>query len=248
MTIGVLALVMVMEKALSYRSIDWQFETKAAETCISNPPLVQIFNSYAWSDWGTWAKSGQTVPFAVQISNTDSSGCGATTFEIRPQLPKGFLQQPTSTTVKLQPGAKSTIQTVYITSPIGTLNGDYPIDQIAWRSNSLTGTGRETSWYKVYSTDISAPVFSSINPADGQTVSGNAVLIANARDDHMVRKIELYIDGRLTATNTNDGVTYTNSLVYNWDTGRLNGEHNVTYKAVDDFGNTASKTVKYTVK
>jgi len=92
--------------------------------------------------------------------------------------------------------------------------------------------------------DPNPPTTSITAPTDGSTVSGTTTVMATASDDVGVARIELYIDGALTASNT--GST---QLSYAWDTTSVaNGSHVLASKAYDAEGNPGvSPTVTVTV-
>jgi hypothetical protein len=97
----------------------------------------------------------------------------------------------------------------------------------------------------VYSTDTTAPTFFWATPGEGQTVTGRSYTISvSSRDDHAVRKIELYLDGAYTTTSVCDNVSYTCKLYYAWAVSP--GGHTATFAATDWKGNVASTTVRFT--
>ena len=85
-------------------------------------------------------------------------------------------------------------------------------------------------------------------PGDGSVISGSVGLGTNATDDHMARKISLFIDGVYVTAVTNAGIDHDAHLTYTWSTKRVGkGAHVVRYEASDDMGNVSANVVTYTV-
>jgi thermitase len=100
------------------------------------------------------------------------------------------------------------------------------------------GTGRVNAYRAVLAAggtqpaDTVAPVAAITSPSGGATVGGATTVTVSATDNVGVSKIELYIDGVLTATST------TGSAAFSWDTtGSANGTHTLSAKAYDAAGN-----------
>jgi chitodextrinase len=89
--------------------------------------------------------------------------------------------------------------------------------------------------------DTTPPAVTLTQPAEGSTVSGNAVSVAaTASDNVQVNKVEFYVDSTLKATGINAPYTFT------WDsTSVTNGQHTLIAKAYDAVGN--SSTSSYAV-
>ncbi len=91
--------------------------------------------------------------------------------------------------------------------------------------------------------DTTAPSTSITAPASGATVSGVTTVTASASDNVGVTKVEFYLDGALTATDT--------ASPYSWSwstTTSTNGAHALTSKAYDAAANsTVSAAVSVTV-
>ena len=90
-------------------------------------------------------------------------------------------------------------------------------------SNSITPSG-----------DTTPPAISITSPASGTTVSGTVSVSVKASDNVGVAKVELYVDGSLTATST------TAPFTTKWNTnpkGVAKGAHTLQTKAYDAAGN-----------
>lgn len=92
--------------------------------------------------------------------------------------------------------------------------------------------------------DTTPPSASITAPASGATVSNFTTIAATASDNVGVVKMELYIDGVLTTSNTNS-----TSLSFSWNTNSVaNGSHSLVVKAYDAATNVGtSPTVMVTV-
>jgi len=92
--------------------------------------------------------------------------------------------------------------------------------------------------------DTTAPTASITAPANNATVSNSVTITATASDNVGVVKMELYIDGTLTTSNTNS-----TSLSFSWNTNSVaNGSHLLVVKAYDAANNVGtSPTVTVTV-
>jgi hypothetical protein len=92
--------------------------------------------------------------------------------------------------------------------------------------------------------DTTPPTASITAPANGATVSNSVTITATASDNVGVVKMELYIDGTLTTSNTN-----ASSLSFSWNTNSVaNGSHSLVVKAYDAANNVGtSATVTVTV-
>ncbi|HYV45080.1 MAG TPA: Ig-like domain-containing protein [Myxococcaceae bacterium] len=81
--------------------------------------------------------------------------------------------------------------------------------------------------------DVTPPSVSIASPAAGSTTSADPVMVdVNATDDRAVTKVELYVDGVLTATDT--------SAPFSMKWSALNGTYALTAKAYDAVGNAAT--------
>jgi subtilisin family serine protease len=80
--------------------------------------------------------------------------------------------------------------------------------------------------------DTTAPTISVTSPTEGATIDRNVSVTVNAADDVGVVKVELYVDGKLTATSTSAPFTL------KWNSQKAAaGPHTLTCKAYDAAGN-----------
>jgi Bacterial Ig domain len=106
-------------------------------------------------------------------------------------------------------------------------NGLLVANGVAWLANGSSGGGGDTQ----------PPTVSITAPASGATVSGTVSVTANASDNVGVTKVEFYLDGALTSTDT------TSPYSWSWDTTAVaNGSHSLTAKAYDAALNVGTST------
>ncbi|WP_375764752.1 Ig-like domain-containing protein [Archangium gephyra] len=80
--------------------------------------------------------------------------------------------------------------------------------------------------------DTSAPTVAITSPSAGTTVRGNVTVQASATDDSQVSRVELYVDGSLIGTSTSS------PYAISWNPSSVaNGDHTLTAKAHDVYGN-----------
>ena len=82
--------------------------------------------------------------------------------------------------------------------------------------------------------DTTPPTTSITSPSNGATVSGTVSVAATASDNVGVSKVEFYIDGVLSGTDTASPYTFSFD-----STALANGSHTLTTKAYDAAGNSA---------
>ena len=85
--------------------------------------------------------------------------------------------------------------------------------------------------------DTTAPTTSITSPASGATVSGTTTVSASASDNVGVSRVELWVDGSLSSTDS------TSPYSFAWNTTTVaNGTHSLQTKAYDAAGNAGSST------
>lgn len=111
-------------------------------------------------------------------------------------------------------------------------NGLLIANAVAWLANGSGGSG-----------DTTAPTCSLTAPANGATVSGTVTITATASDNVGVAKVEFYVDGALSSTDT------TSPYSASWSsTSVANGTHTISAKAYDAANNVgSSSTISVTV-
>jgi hypothetical protein len=121
--------------------------------------------------------------------------------------------------------------------------GDHNIYAKAFDLNSNSGISPAITVTVDTSIDNTLPVVNIVNPSNGQLVSGNVNIVAEASDDNGVEQIEFYIDGFLGKTVTTPPYNYL------WNTNLVKaGNHNIYAKAFDPSGNSGiSRVITVTV-
>jgi hypothetical protein len=217
--------------------------TQGKTTCTRNAPGVFVDNNWAWGQTGSWGLPGQQLTFGIQIINNDV-GCRSSSFVVNMSAPSGFAVSFSTSTLTLKSSSSGYLWGT-VTSPSVISDGDYPLTVTAARPE---GGGTATSYYKVYSSDTVAPTLYFPNPGDGTTISGNSYnVVVSSRDDHAVKRIDLYIDDAYKSTTSCDNVTYSCSLSYLWSLSGTKGSHTATFRSVDWMGNTGILNVAFTV-
>ena len=216
------------------------------KTCTQKTPGVQIDNNWAWSQWGSYGLPGQQLTYEIQVINYDQ-GCPASTFVATLSAPNGFAVSFPTTSISLKSGTSGYLM-ASITSPAQIPDDDYPVTVTVQRAGSSGSSASFTSYYKVYSSDSTAPTVYWPNPGDGQTLTGSSYnFTASSSDDHSVQRMELYIDGALVSSTTCGNVAYSCQIYTSRSLSGLQGPHTATFKAYDWLENVGSVTVSFAV-
>jgi hypothetical protein len=127
-------------------------------------------------------------------------------------------------------------------------DGDYPLTVAVKRVGASTWDNSNGSYYKVYSSDTLAPTLYYASPEDGAAIKGRSYNVSvGAMDDHLVRKIDLYIDNAYKTTTVCDNIANDCQLSYKWSIGKVRGQHSAAFKATDWMGNVGTHTSAFTV-
>jgi len=216
--------------------------------CTQNAPSVAVDNNYAWASPGSWGMPGQQLTYAIKVTNNDV-GCGSASFVVALSAPDGFSVSLPTSTLSLKSTSLAYLS-AYVTSPTTATDGTYTLSATVQRAGTGTAAAPASAnnYYMVYSSDTAAPTLFWPSPEDGATLSGRSYTVAVvSRDDHAVRRIELYIDDSYRATSACDDISYTCQLSYKWSINRARGQHTVTFKSYDWMGNVGSLNVTVTV-
>ena len=152
------------------------------QLCVRGNPSVTISPSTS-----QWVSPGSTVSYQVSLTNNDSGGCAASSFDLQSTAPTGWSALFDNSTITLSSGAKGST-TLRVTSPSSAANGYYTIGVNAANStlgsyvNSCTVTCSIMSGLSVavvtnqesYATNQSASITASVTSA-GAPVSGATV-------------------------------------------------------------------------
>jgi hypothetical protein len=166
--------------------------------------------------------SGTLLATPLTLSNTDATKDSNTA---------GTYFQPAA--INLLSYAGQTIQIVFKSVNGSISPTTFRIDDVSLPVTT-PGSGSDTT----------PPTASITAPANNATVSNSVNITSTASDNVGVVKMELYIDGTLTTSNTNSS-----SLSFSWNTNSVaNGSHSLVVKAYDAANNIGtSSTVTVTV-
>jgi Bacterial Ig domain len=222
--------------ALALAAVSVTPSLAAGSSCTPSTPSVAVENNWAWGSSGSWGLPGQQLAYQLQVTNSDVS-CGSSSFIVNLSAPSGFSVSIPTNIVSLSSSSSGYLW-AYVSSPMAIANGDYPLSATVVRAGTATPDASYTSYYKVYSSDTTAPTLFLSNPSNGETISGSSYSITvSSSDDHAVKHIDLYIDNVALATSTCDDVTYICHLNYKWRLHGIHGQHTVTFKSYDWMGN-----------
>jgi hypothetical protein len=161
--------------------------------------------------------------------------------------PGGFSVSIPTTTISLKSSSSGYLW-AYVTAPSVVADGDYALTLIAQRVGISPPSLPDTTYFKVYSSDTTAPTLYWSNPGDGTTISGRSYnVVVSSRDDHAVKQIELYLDNGYVSTTVCEDIAYSCQLGYKWSLRGVSGPHTATFKSYDWMGNVGVLTVSFTV-
>src|SRR5262249_20508292 len=196
-----------------------------ARSCTVNAPSITVENNWAWSQTGAWGMPGQRLAYQIRVTNNDVY-CSSSTFAVSLTAPAGFSVSMPTSTISLRSTTQGYLW-AYVTSPAGATDGTYPLTLTAQRAGT---TSTSTTYYKVYSSDTTAPPPFWPAPYDGQTITGGSYsLSVSANDDHAVKQIDIYVDGAHMSTTLCDDISYNCHASYTWRTAA--GQHTATFTA-----------------
>jgi hypothetical protein len=206
---------------------------------------VLVDNSWQWGSPGSFGLPGQQLKYAIDVINYDT-GCASSNFTVSVSAPSGFSVSIPTSAISLKSSSSGYVW-AYVTSPSAAADGDYPLIITVQRSGTSNTTASSTTYYKVYSTDTVAPTLYWPNPDNGTIISGRSYTFGvNARDDHAVKSIDLYIDNTHITTTSCDDIAFDCQLYYT-SSPPSPGQHTATFKARDWMGNVGVLMASFTV-
>ncbi|HOP40570.1 MAG TPA: S8 family serine peptidase [Geobacteraceae bacterium] len=121
-------------------------------------------------------------------------------------------------------------------------NGTYYLTAVAYDAAGNSAQSNQVNVTIAAIDDTTAPQVTILTPPDGSSISkiNKVTISATASDDIGVTRMELYIDGTLKSTSSNETISA------NWNTKKIaKGAHTITVQAFDAAGNigTATSTV-----
>jgi len=179
----------------------------------TTPPTVSIASP----------ASGSTVSGTVNVSANATDNVGVTKVEF---YVNGALQSTdTSSPYNFSWNTASLV------------NSSYTLTMKAYDAAGNVGQASSTVNVQNVQNDTTPPTVSITSPASGSTVTGKVVVSVNATDNVRVAKVELYLDGKLQATDTSAPYTFS------WNTNPVaKGTHTLIAKAYDAAGNVANSS------
>jgi hypothetical protein len=152
-------------------------------------PCVRVNPSMSLSPSASqWVAAGSTMTYQLSVTNNDSTGCTASSFNLQSNVPSGWSSVFGNPSLSINPGESATT-TLTVTSPTGTAEGFYNLGVTAANSSntSYSATSSVTcvivaslavgvsSDRSSYSRTQTATVTASVNalgsPVSGATVS-----------------------------------------------------------------------------
>jgi|GEM_PF-2390301 len=209
--------------------------TTAAAPCARATPSVTM------TPLSQSAAPGNSVSYQVTVTNNNNSGCGTTSFGFNNSIPSGWSSSDSPGTVSLSSGTSgSTIWTV--TSASNAAAQSYGISTTAYDSAATTSATSIQGTFVIAAADAQPPTVAITSPTNGAKIgNGRVTVSASASDNVGIAKVDFFVDGVLTATDT--AAPYS----FNWNARRVSsGNHAVTATAYDAAGNRASTNITVT--
>jgi len=185
---------------------------------------------------------GATLSYTVSVTNTNSAGCGASTFSLGQVLPAGFGGSLSATSLALGSGSSGSV-TWSTTSSATQANATYTLDASATDSADSASTTTAHASYTVYG-DLTPPTVALTSPASGAVLSGGRMvaIAATASDASGIQAVELYVDGVLLARDASAPYSA------NWNIRKVaKGLHTIKARAIDNAGLAAEQSISVTV-
>jgi hypothetical protein len=129
--------------AVSGNGATVQITMNNGPVCTAANPSVTLSPSQSLS-----AISGTVVSFTATVTDHDSSGCPAATFNLGATLPSGWTGVWSAAGLSLSPG-KSGSATLNVTSPAGTADGSYNLGVSATNASSSSYSGSAAASYVI---------------------------------------------------------------------------------------------------
>lgn len=207
--------------------------------CVTSTPTVSVSPS------NPSGQAGSPINYTVTVTNTDSSGCVASDFQLSTSLPDGWTTTLPGS-LNIAPGA-SVSAGMSKTAPTGTSPATYPVDTKATRgSNNAAGNANATI---VVPPTVSITVSSSTYAPRSTVTMTASVTSGGSNASGASVKFTLTKPGNKTATKT---VTANSAGVATWNY-RLGGKDpagsyqvsaTATHNGLTSTSNTATFTVQ----
>jgi hypothetical protein len=139
--------------------------TLNGSSCTQANPTVAVSPSQSQA-----VTSGMPVSFTVTVTDNDSSGCSAATFNLGSTVPSGWAGVWSAGGLALSPG-KSGSAILTVTSPTGTADGSYNVSVSAINASAGSYSGSATATYVINTAPLSVSLTTNQSSyLPGQTV------------------------------------------------------------------------------
>ena len=189
--------------------------TMNGSSCTPANPTVTISPSQSQA-----VTSGSPVTFTATVTDNDSSGCSATTFNLAATLPSGWAGAWGIASPTLSPG-KSGSATLTVTSPAGTADGSYNLSISASNASSSSYAASATASYVINTAPLSVNLTTNqSNYLPGQTVGINVSMLYGTSPDAGA-SVSISVTSPKGRTTTLTGTTGANGVaLLNYKLGR----------------------------
>jgi M6 family metalloprotease-like protein len=198
----------------------------SGSACTAANPAVSVSPSQSQN-----VTSWTAVNFTATVTDKDSSGCSAATFNLAAALPSGWAGVWSAAALSLSPG-KSGSATLTVTSPTGTADGSYNVGVSAINASAGSYSGSTAAAYVINTAPLSVSLTTNQSSyLPGQTVAIYATLVYGTVPD-----VGASVTVTVTAPNgrktTLSGITSSNgvaTLAYNLSKHASAGTYQAQY-------------------
>jgi NPCBM-associated, NEW3 domain of alpha-galactosidase len=117
-----------------------------------------------------WVPAGTPQTFTVSVTNNDTAGCTASSFNLSASVPSGWTSSFFSPTLNIAPGTTAST-TLQVTSPLGATDGFYNVGVAAANSSATSYSASASATYVIVSSLSVAVSTNQSSYSRNQTVS-----------------------------------------------------------------------------
>jgi len=162
--------------------------------CRPSLPLVSL------SPASQNAAPGGILSYAISVTNTDSTNCAQTVFDLRHSVPFGWTGSVSPSSLALLPGSSGQA-TLSVTSPPGSAAGNYTAGVDVWDASQPSRTVSASVTYSVVpQTDVTAPTAPSGLSATVRRKGGVSLAWTPSQDNVGVSGYRVFRNGEMKAT------------------------------------------------
>ena len=174
--------------------------------CTASNPTVSVSPSQS-----QYVTSGTPVNFTVTVTDKDSSGCSAATFNLGSTLPSGWAGVWNAAGLSLTPG-KSGSATLTVTSPVGTADGSYNVGVSATNASTSSYSGSAAATYVISTAPLTVSLATNQSSyLPGQTVAISVSVLSGTSPDAGA-SVTVYVTAPGGKTTTLRGTTGSNGV------------------------------------